>query len=255
MNDLDEVRKRTFDDQYLAFGMSSLHAWIKCFECLIHIAYRLDIKTWQIQKANKASVDARKKLIQNRFREEMSLLVDIPKQGYGNTNDGNTARRFFQNPELSSDITGINLFLIKRFDTILRTIACGFEVNVEAFEKFCLDTAQLYVDEYKWYYMPQSVHKILIHGGSIIKAAELPIGHLSEEAQEARNKDTRRFREFHTRKFSRTQTMEDMVHMLLLLSDPLISSLRKTRAKSSGALPEEVVALLHTSSPNADDES
>ena len=38
----------------------------------------------------------------------MGLIVDKPKPGYGSTNDGNTARRFFQNPDLSAKITGIN---------------------------------------------------------------------------------------------------------------------------------------------------
>lgn len=95
MNDLDEVRRRPFNERLLAFGLSSLHAWIKYFECLTHISYRLDIKTWQIQQANKAVVEIRKKEIQRRFREEMSVVVDIRKQGYGSANDGNTARIFF----------------------------------------------------------------------------------------------------------------------------------------------------------------
>lgn len=64
--------------------------------------------------------------------------------------------------------------------------------------------------------MPQSVHKILIHGGKIINTAILSIGQMSEEAQEARNKDVKRYREFHSRKFSRKETIEDMFHMLLI---------------------------------------
>jgi hypothetical protein len=51
--------------------------------------------------------------------------------------------------------------------------------------------------------MPASVHKILIHGAIIITEAMLPIGQISEEAQESRNKDLKQFREFHARKMSR----------------------------------------------------
>jgi len=51
--------------------------------------------------------------------------------------------------------------------------------------------------------MPQSTHTILIHGSLIIKNVLVPIGQLSEEAQEASNKNYNRFREHHSRKSSR----------------------------------------------------
>jgi hypothetical protein len=40
--------------------------------------------------------------------------------------------------------------------------------------------------------MPPTVHKLLIHGADIIENEVLPIGQLSEVAQEARNKDFKR---------------------------------------------------------------
>ena len=51
----------------------------------------------------------------------MSLLVDIPKPGPGNTNvsNCNTRRRFFQEPNLAAILTGVNLELISRFAVIL----------------------------------------------------------------------------------------------------------------------------------------
>lgn len=66
-------------------------------ECLLHIAYRLEIKSWQVRGSeNKCNVQRRKTIIQEKFRSEMGLLVDMPKQSCGNTNDGNTARRFLE---------------------------------------------------------------------------------------------------------------------------------------------------------------
>jgi len=50
---------------------------------------------------------------------------------------------------------------------------------------------------------------------------------MSEEAQEARNKDLKNIREIYSRKYSRIETNEDLLHGLLVSSDPLISSLRK----------------------------
>jgi hypothetical protein len=30
------------------FGLSTLHAWIRFLECLLHTSYRLEIKEWQV---------------------------------------------------------------------------------------------------------------------------------------------------------------------------------------------------------------
>lgn len=119
------------------------------------------------------------------------------------SNDDNTARRFFRDPQLTSMITNIDQILIKRFSIILQTMACGKKIDSYKFDAYALETAKIYVDLYPWYYMPSSVHKILVHGGKIIKSALLPIGQLTEEAQEARNKDFKRFREYNTWKCNR----------------------------------------------------
>lgn len=68
------------------------------------------------------SVATRKAMIQNRFRAEMGLLVDMPKQSAGNTNDGNTARRFFRNTEPTAAITGLHFDIIHRFRVILEIL-------------------------------------------------------------------------------------------------------------------------------------
>jgi hypothetical protein len=52
----------------------------------------------------------------------------------------------------------------------------------------------VFVKEYPWFYMPPSVHKVLVHGADIVSGAILPVGQLSEEAQESRNKDLIYFR-------------------------------------------------------------
>ncbi|XP_039954260.1 uncharacterized protein LOC120770738 [Bactrocera tryoni] len=57
--------------------------------------------------------------------------------------------------------------------------------------------------------MPITVHKVLIHGSKMVSEAILPIGMLSEEAQEAMNKEYRNCRLFHSRKNSRISTNED----------------------------------------------
>ena len=248
MNNLEAVVAKEVDPSTFRFGLSSLHAWIRFFECLLHLAYRLEVKEWQIRGAEKKEIVAKRKLrIQKDLRRELGLIVDQPKPGgSGNTNDGNTARRFFGHEDEVSRITRIDKELIHRFGVVLKTISSGFEVNAVAFNQYARQTAQMFVNLYPWYYMPPSVHKILIHGSAIISAALLPIGQMSEEAQEARNKHLKQFRQHHSRKVSRQATNSDMFYRLLATSDPLISSKRNQfRVQSKKKhLPSDVINLL-----------
>ena len=120
------------------------------------------------------------------------------------------------------------------------------KINVDNFQKYCLETAELYIENFHWYCMPQSPHKILLHGPSIIKNFHLPIGMLSEEALESRNKDFKSYRKSFTRKSSRTKTNEDLMIRLLCSYDPLIRSFRKSTSRSSNIedLPGEARDLI-----------
>lgn len=196
-------------------------------ECLIHISYCLPFAKFIARTDEEKILKENKKAeIQKLFREKMGLIVDVVKQGSGTSNDGNTARRFFADPKLTHEITGVNELLIKKFSIILQVITCGYKINIEKFKSFCLETAELYVQLYPWYKMPSSVHKILIHGWRIVECAVLPIGLLTEEAQEALNKLFKRTREYNTRKCSRLATNEDLIKKLFVSSDPYIASLR-----------------------------
>lgn len=225
MNNLDIVEEKKINEEYLSFGISSLHCWIRCFECLLHISYRLNIKIWAVKnEKHKREVEERKKALQAAFRDKMGLLIDVVKQGKGTSNDGNTARKFFADPQLTADITGLDKNLITRFSVILQTIASGEQIDVGKFQAHTCETAKLYVSLYPWYHMPASVHKLLIHGSTIIKHAIVPIGQLSEDAQEANHKYFRKYRENHSRRMSRKANNEDVFRNLLIASDPIISS-------------------------------
>ncbi|XP_060870944.1 uncharacterized protein LOC132945264 [Metopolophium dirhodum] len=110
--------------------------------------------------------------------------------------------------------------------------------------KYAKEAARLFVHLYPWFYLPASIHKVLIHGGDIIRAALLPIDQLSEEAAETCNKEYKRLRLHHTRKASRINSNTDIFQMMLVSSDPLISSLRKTCKKKIYELSPEVKSLL-----------
>lgn len=251
-NDLS--KKNVISTQALEFGLSVLHARIRIFESIIHLAYKLPVKKYRERKSDeeKALEARRKSEIQDRFRNETGLLIDMPKANFGNTNDGNTSRRFFENPELASDITGINLELICRFKVILETISSNHEIDIEKYDKYAFDTAKLYVELYGWHPMTPTMHKILVHGGQIIKKSLLPIGQLSEEAAEARNKHFRSYRLNFARKFSREECNLDIYNRLLLSSDPLISCMRQIKRPSRKAFLHETIELLLPADPNVE---
>lgn len=157
---------------------------------------------------------------------------------------GNTSRRFFANRDLTSEITKIDKDLIHRFAIILGVINSTYDIDPIKFGTYANETAELAIQLYPWYYMPSTIHKILLHGSEIVAAAALPIGMLSEEAQESRNKDYKIFRLNHSRKYSRLSTNEDIFHKILETSDPFISSLRPEPKKKHYPVSSEILDLL-----------
>lgn len=239
------IKKNIVNPDTLKFGLSTLHARIRFFESLLHLSYKIPIRKWQARtQEHKNIVADRKKKIQEAFKEEMGLLVDIPKAGFENTNDGNTSRRFFSNPETSSRITGIDINLIKKCSVLLETLSSGLKIDTKKFESFAEQTAKLYVDLYGWHPMSPTMHKILRHGATVIDHAILPIGQLSEEAAEARNKHFRLYRQNFSRKFSREECNKDVLNRLLLTSDPFLSSNRQRQRKKSKPFSVEAIELL-----------
>lgn len=173
-----------------------------------------------------------------------SARVDVVKQGAGTTNTGNVARSFFAQAESVATATGLSEVLIKRLHNILQVLTCSNMVNCRKFENYCSKTAELCVELYPWYKLPPSVHKVLLHGSKIIESFKLPIGLFSEEPQEANNKIFRKARADNSRMSERKFTNEDIMHQLLISSDPLISSRRIKENRKKKALSTEAEELL-----------
>ena len=185
------------------------------------------LKSWRTKKETTLAIkEETKRRIQTEFKDRVGIIVDVVKQGVGTTNNGNTSRRFFANPSITAEITQVDETLIKRLAVVLEVICRNFAIDADKFNTFSQETARLAISLYPWYYMPATVHKILMHGKAIIECAVLPVRSLSEEAQESRNKDCRYYRIHHTRKCSHLATNQDMFNTLLTTSDPYISHLR-----------------------------
>lgn len=241
LNDIN--RPAVLDQEALSLGISPLHARMRIMEHILHTAYDISFgsmgETVRNSEVNHGKREEEKKRIQEEFKTKMGLLIDMPKQSYGNTNDGNTARTFFENPEATSEITKINIDLLKRLKVILVVLASNHEINPIKFHEYSIKTARLYLEHYSWRNMSPTLHKILVHGKEIIENNLLPLGELSEEAQECKNKDYKIFRLSNTRKNSRLNQNEDLINILLLSSDPFIARLRQKWNKRKYDLNQE----------------
>lgn len=246
---------RNFDSPYfepktdaLKYGLSPLHAWIRSFEFVLKLSYKLDLKKWQVRGAEEKRIMAEKKQkIQKEFLLQMGLHVDKPKaNGSGNTNDGNTARRAFSRTDLLASITGINNDFLKHLHIILIALSSEFEIDAQRFRDYCIKTSEIFFQNYEWYSMSATIHKILVHSSQIIEASVVPVGVLAENASEARNKFYKRDRTGHARKDSRVHNILDMYHRAMDSSDPYISSLclaERTNSSKKLNFPREVIDL------------
>lgn len=198
-------------------------------------------------------MEKRKTAIQKRLRDEVGLVVDAPRaSGAGTSNDGNTDRRFFSDPQRMGEILGLDPRLLEQIHVLLSVLSSGLPIDPDAFKTYALETAQRYVSLYHWYHMPQSAHRMLIHGHAVIRRMSLPVGMMSEEAQEASNKVVKKFRERFTRKCSREKTNLDLMTRLLCHSDPLVSDKRESKLKKDHkrSLPAEAHSLLKAADPS-----
>jgi hypothetical protein len=237
-------------------GISPLHAKIRFFEHLLNIGYKKVTKnarsgTHEVVKNNKI-------VIQDRFHQLMNLKVDKPNPKGGNSNSGNVARSAFQNPDLFAECVGFDAGekeVIVKLSYVLLCITCKLEIDPEKFKAFCFETHKLYIKYFNWYPMSATLHKVLFHGHEFMKHFTIPIGELTEEASESKNKFYRKDRLEHARQSSRIANTTDMFHRSYCMGDPYFSSkaLSKLKAKSKPTpLPPEVVDMLKHPPDNDD---
>eukprot|EP00734_Pompholyxophrys_sp_LG126_P000336 Pompholyxophrys_sp_v1_NODE_122_length_1766_cov_2.347165.p1 type:complete len:280 gc:universal NODE_122_length_1766_cov_2.347165:840-1(-) len=253
MNDLENVRKRPINGEYLEYGLSSMHLWIRFLEYAWNVAKKLAWKQGRSNKNIEGLIHQREADLREAIFRATGLIINKPRTGgSGSTNDGNTARRFFTNAETVAQITQLDTDWLKNISTFIRAMSSGYAVAEEKIRLFSSRLAEQCISLYDWHPMPQSVHKALIHGWVSIVNLQfytVPIGMLSEEAGETTNKEIKWARLHHARKFSREATMQDVFHWRS--SDPRIASIihvqnLKKRADWDGPLPADVLDLLRS---------
>lgn len=227
MNSIEKLEEGfTANEDTLYYGISPLHAWIRFFECLLHISYRMEIKQWRVTKDLKLNYLKRKKMVLEALHKAFGFRADQPRSGgKGTSTTGNICRKAFSNPELLSSVLGIEKELIERFRNILIAINCQEAINPEIFDEYCKDTYRFYLEHYEWYKIPATLHKVLAHAGDIILHSPAPLGVLAEEAAECQHKHLKLFRSHFARKRSREANLMDVFLRALHESDPYLSSM------------------------------
>jgi len=225
--------------KFLEYGASPLHFGLRAFSVLLQIGYKQDFRQHRVTKEHSAKFEARKLIVKKAFKTELNLIVDSGSDP-GKTLSGNVARKAFANPIVFAEIIGVSPMLVSNLDIIWRTMASNYQINSREFEEFCKQTLDIYLSEVGWYNIPPTIHKVLVHGRAIVDACPVALGLTSEESSEANNKFIRKFLLQHTRKTSHLDTMTDLFHRLMAVSDPclLSKSLKKNKKKSRQFTPE-----------------
>lgn len=149
MKDFKGIDKRISNTEIFEFGLSTLHCRIRFLECILKIAFRLPILKWKATTPKeKEKVKDIKQSIQDVFRLKKGLLLSVVKVGAGTTNDGNTARRFFNEAEFAAEKTRVDVRLTNRFRVIIGALPSAEDVDVDKFERYCRATADLYKELY-----------------------------------------------------------------------------------------------------------
>lgn len=134
----------------LKYGLSTLHAWIRSMECVLNIAYRIEVKKWSIRSDDdKEKVKKRKLEIQEVLKNSrFGLLVDVPKPGgSGTTNTGNVARRFFQNADDIADLIGFDKAILRRLHIILSCLSSGYTIDAVKLRTFVSELCKSIMNE------------------------------------------------------------------------------------------------------------
>lgn len=249
MSNIDKFKEGfSSNEEALNYGISPLHAWLRFFECLLHISYRISFKKWKVTKLFKEQYESRKKIVKARLYETFGIRVDQPRSGgAGTSTTGNICRKAFSNAKLLSEALDIDEELIIRFHNILIAINCQQPINPDKFDEYCKATYELYLGLYSWYKIPATIHKVLAHAGEIIIHSPAPLGSLAEEAAESQHKLLKKVRTHHARKRSREANLHDVFLRALHESDPFLSSMwitKRRQKKVSTTYPDVVRSFM-----------
>lgn len=211
------------DESTYIHGLAPMHTRMRCFIHLMNVSCKknLDPSKSQARGQDKVDAKARKKIIQDRFREKMNICVEEPRQGGGTSTTGKIAQIALENSDLTAEILELDYNLVNNIGALTGALSSSYMINVKEFDDLCKSTSLLYNELHPNIPKNTTLHRLLDHGGDIVKGYELPPIFYSEEGSESKNKDYRIDKLRHSRLDSREHIMRDMYQRNLVWSDPL----------------------------------
>lgn len=152
--------------------VATLHFRINAGGHYLKIACRKRLKKWIVRrKTNPVEgviFDETKEEIQQACKARLGLTVLGVTSG-GSTDDGNTARRLFEKPEIFADIVGVSPRLIEMTDNIAIALTCTVPISPLKFGEYCKQFKELYAQECGWFPLSPTIHRIVDHGAQLLE--------------------------------------------------------------------------------------
>lgn len=148
----------------------------------------------------------------------------------GNTNTGNTARKFYLNAKTSAEILDLPVRLLRQTWHLLVALNQTHSFpSIEEYKRRAAKAHKLYRKSLgSSKQMSAVVHVIYAHGADYLEWAEtvvgVPLGALSDGGTEAGNKTKKHHKHFHARRDSVVHSSWDAFHATMWRSDPLVLS-------------------------------
>lgn len=164
-----------------------------------------------------------KEIIQERVYQVFKVHVDQVLQGAGTTNNGNTTRTCFKDPQKFAQTLGIDEEIVERLAFVILAFKQKQILNQQILKNYSIETYRLIYRTYPWVEIPPTVHKLLRHGVDIQSQLKLPVSYYAEDAGESAHKYYRNNSTDHARQTSRANRLLDVFNFSVYYSDPLNS--------------------------------
>ena len=210
-------------------GPAILHTQIRVFEDLVKAS------AWALTKKfthSKMTFKTAMKLLQKRFlsrQRGLNVRIFFPQPNSGNSNNGNTVRRCFKDPEKFANCLGVSVRLISDTGKLISKLTDQTTIHdPKLFHKEAYAVWKRYRKELGPYKkMCTTYHRLLCHGAAYLQFAKdlgIPSGCLSESAIEHLNSLNRYNRQYLSRKTSARDQNLDMFRRNIWTTDPVLNS-------------------------------